>query len=81
MANCDCYNERVSTYTGSISGNPQVNVDKIHYCPLHAAAGELLSSLEEMSLAFIGDSRVAQLKARRRAADAIYAATAKAEGV
>ena len=45
MANCDCYNEGVSTYTGSISRDPTANIGKIHYCPLHAAAGDLLIAL------------------------------------
>ena len=52
MANCDCYNERVSTYTGSISGNPQANVNKIHYCPTHAAAPELLRTLRNLTGCF-----------------------------
>ena len=45
---CDCYNERVSTYTGSISGNPQVNVDKIHSCPTHAAAPETAAERDRL---------------------------------
>ena len=52
MANCECYNEGVETYTGSISGDPTANIGKIHYCALHAAAGELLEALQNLTGCF-----------------------------